>query len=147
MTHLHRDFMGAKLALFVGDRLLVLQRDDRPGLVWPGYWDFPGGGREPGESPTQTVLRETREEFGLGVPVSHLRWGRASTNSIGRTVWFFVGHLPAGAAKEVVFGVEGVGWDLMPEAAFVAHPKAVPQFKQRLRDYRRGVLPDPGWAS
>lgn len=27
------DFMGAKLALFLGPRLLELQRDDRPGLL------------------------------------------------------------------------------------------------------------------
>ena len=147
MTHLHRDFMGAKMALFVGGKLLVLQRDDRPGLVWPGFWDFPGGGREGAETPVQTVLRETREEFGLHVPASHLCWGRASTNSIGRSVWFFVGHLPARAEGQVRFGDEGTRWALMPEAAFEAHPKAVPQFKQRLRDYRRGVLPDiwVGW--
>ena len=57
--------MGAKLALFVGARLLVLHRDDRPGLLWPGFWDLPGGGREGAESPLDCALRETREEFGL----------------------------------------------------------------------------------
>ena len=142
MTHLHRDFLGAKMALYVGSDLLVLRRDDRPGLVWPGYWDFPGGGREPGETPLQTVLRETREEFGLTVPRSHVHWARAYTNSVGTVVWFCVGHLPARAAAQIVFGQEGTGWALMPEAQFRAAPKAVPQFKARLADYRRGVAPD-----
>ena len=135
-------FMGAKLALFVGSRLLVLQRDVRPGLIWPGFWDLPGGGREGDETPVQTVLRETVEEFSLHVPKSHLHWAQARTNSIGKTVWFFVGHMPARAETEISFGDEGVGWALMTEAAFLAHPKAVPQFKARLRDYRRGTLPD-----
>ena len=106
MSHTQRDFMGAKLALFIGARLLTLHRDDTPGLLWAGCWDLPGGGREPGETPLQTALRETEEEFGLWVPKSQIRWGRASTNSIGRSVWFFVGHLPATAEQDIVFGDE-----------------------------------------
>lgn len=142
MSYLHRDFMGAKMALFVGAKLLVLQRDDRPGLVWPGFWDVPGGGREPAESPVQTVLRETHEEFGLIVAPAQIAWGRAYTNSIGRTVWFFVGALPARAEAGICFGSEGTGWALMGEQDFMAHPKAVPQFKHRLQDMRRGIAPD-----
>lgn len=144
-SHLHRDFMGAKMALFVGGALLVLQRDDRPGLLWPGYWDLPGGGREGRETPVETILRETHEEFGLRVPVAQIRWARAATNSIGRTVWFFVGHLPSSAEEQVRFGEEGQGWALMSPEVYRAHPKAVPQFQQRLGDYLRGVAPDPWW--
>ena len=29
------------------------------------HWDIPKGGTDPGESPLQTALRETREECGL----------------------------------------------------------------------------------
>lgn len=142
MSHLHRDFMGAKIALFIGPDMLVLHRDDRPGLLWPGFWDLPGGGREGDESPLQTVRRETREEFGLVLPCAHIRWARASTNSIGRSVWFFVGALPDTSVQAIRFGNEGQGWALMSPQAFQAHPKAVPQFKQRLADYTRGVAPD-----
>ena len=44
-------FIGAKLALFIGADLLTILRDDRPDIPFPGHWDFPGGGREGGESP------------------------------------------------------------------------------------------------
>jgi 8-oxo-dGTP diphosphatase len=142
MSHLRRDFMGAKLALYLGDRLLVLQRDDRPGLLWPGCWDLPGGEREPGETPLQTVLRETQEEFGLTVPPSRICWGRAYTNTIGRAVWFFVGQMPARAEAAVRLGDEGQGWALMTRDAFLDAPKAVPQFKTRIADYHAGVAPD-----
>lgn len=142
LRHDH-DFMGAKLALFLGQRLLVLQRDDRPGLLWPGFWDLPGGGREAEETPLACVLRETREEFGLVVPPAQIRWGRAYTNSVGRTVWFFAGSMPAEAKGSVRLGTEGQGWDTFTPHEFMAHPNAVPQFKRRLKDYLVGVVSHP----
>ena len=60
-------FGGAKIALLCDDRLLVYQRDDKPGIPWPGLWDLPGGGRENGETPLQCVQRETQEEFGVAI--------------------------------------------------------------------------------
>ena len=43
-------FRGAKLALFVGDDLAVILRDDIPHIPFPNCWDFPGGGREGDET-------------------------------------------------------------------------------------------------
>jgi 8-oxo-dGTP pyrophosphatase MutT (NUDIX family) len=44
-------FHGAKLAVIWQEQVLSLQRDDRTGLVFPGWWDLPRGGREGAESP------------------------------------------------------------------------------------------------
>jgi mutator protein MutT len=38
-----------------------------------GYWEFPGGKCEPGESPAAATQRECREEIGLDVVVVALR--------------------------------------------------------------------------
>jgi len=65
-------FSGAKLALFLGVDLLVILRDDRPDIPYPGHWDFPGGGREGQETPEACALRETREEVGLVLRPSEL---------------------------------------------------------------------------
>ncbi|NKQ57504.1 NUDIX domain-containing protein [Amycolatopsis sp. K13G38] len=45
-------------------RLLVIQRGHDPGR---GLWSLPGGRVEPGETDTQAVIREMREETGLDV--------------------------------------------------------------------------------
>ena len=54
-----------------GDRFLVRLRP--AGAVYAGYWEFPGGKCEPGESPAAAAARECFEETGLRVTVGRLR--------------------------------------------------------------------------
>ena len=57
----------------------VLQRPDgsfllaqRPAdKIWAGYWEFPGGKIEPGETPYHALVRELREELGIGVETAY----------------------------------------------------------------------------
>ena len=61
---------------------ILLQPDGRflltsrpPGKVYAGYWEFPGGKLEPGESVAQALARELHEELGLRIePASVSRW-------------------------------------------------------------------------
>jgi 8-oxo-dGTP diphosphatase len=47
------------------DQFLVGQRP--AGVALAGYWEFPGGKIQPGETPEQAAVRECREETGLTV--------------------------------------------------------------------------------
>ncbi len=57
----------------------VLQKPDgtfllaqRPfGKIWAGYWEFPGGKIEPGETPYHALVRELREELGITVTTAY----------------------------------------------------------------------------
>jgi 8-oxo-dGTP diphosphatase len=124
-------FGGAKLALYLGGRLAVILRDDTPGLIFAGHWDLPGGGREGAETPRECALRECREELGLSVPQSAIVWGRPFHEG-DEIKWFFVARMSVTTVEDVVFGDEGQGWRLMEQSAFLAHPKAVPAFQDRL---------------
>ena len=121
--------------LFVGDDLAVMLRDNFDHIPWPDCWDFPGGERDPGETPEQTVLRETEEEFGLVLAPSDLVWKRSYSSSTGQPEWFFAAHIAARYADEITLGDEGQGWALMSPADYRAHPKTIPHFADRLGQY------------
>lgn len=50
-------------------KILLQQRDDRPDLLYGGYWTTFGGGIEPGETPDEAVRRELLEEIELDLPM------------------------------------------------------------------------------
>ena len=107
------DWVGAKGALLLGDRLLITLRDDFDWIPWPGHWDFVGGEREPGETPRETLVREAREEVGLDLAGADWLWEARfpSFANPARGSWFFVLRLPAEAEGRIVFGDEGQGFD------------------------------------
>jgi ADP-ribose pyrophosphatase YjhB (NUDIX family) len=52
---------GVSAVIFGAEGVLLQRRDDN------GLWGLPGGGVEPGESVSEAVVREVREETGLEV--------------------------------------------------------------------------------
>jgi 8-oxo-dGTP diphosphatase len=52
-------------------QFLIRQRPE--GTVYAGFWEFPGGKCEPGESPAAATARECLEETGLTIVVGPLR--------------------------------------------------------------------------
>lgn len=134
-------FNGAKVALFVGEHLLITLRDDRPDIPYPNMWDFPGGGREGAETPFETMARETLEEVSLVVPRAAVIWEkRYPLSSTAREPsWFFVARLPAAAEGQIVLGDEGQEWRLVTPEVFLGLPNAIPNMQSRLRDWGAAV--------
>lgn len=48
-------------------RILLLLRDDVPHIPYPNTWDLPGGHVETGETPSECIVREMKEEIGVAL--------------------------------------------------------------------------------
>ncbi len=81
-----------------GGEFLVRSRPE--GTVYAGYWEFPGGKCEPGESPAQTTARECLEETGMEVVVGRLRRVIEHRYPHGPVRLFFFDCVPADLAAE-----------------------------------------------
>ncbi|WP_051740766.1 MULTISPECIES: NUDIX hydrolase [unclassified Kitasatospora] len=107
------DFEG--VLVFVTDpagRLLMHQREDRPGMPWPGYWTPIGGWREADESARESAVREVREEAGIDItglrtlPDPHHSFGLPLTRVL-HAVW-------DGREADLRLGDEGLAVRMVP---------------------------------
>ena len=131
------DFTGCKIALFCGDRVLTILRDDKPSIPWPNMWELPGGGREGDESPFECVAREVHEELGIHLNEDCLLWSKVYPSMLfeGRQSVFMVGQLSQNQFDSITFGDEGQAYKLMPIEEFLGSDKVVPQLQDRVRNY------------
>lgn len=128
-------FTGAKGLVLLGDRALVLLRDQ--GVPWAGMWDLPGGGREGEEAPWETLRREVEEEVGLEIDGAEVLWRHRGESAVepGTAVWFFVVRLGEGAVRELLFGDEGQAWALMAPGKVLGLERLVPAHRARMARY------------
>lgn len=134
---MNNDFSGVKIALFSADKLIVIQRDDKPGLRFAGMWDFPGGARENDESPIECVTREIEEELGIHLDAASIVWEETfpAMHDPNQIAYFMVANVTTGQVKGIEFGDEGQGWKLISVDDFFSDKNTVEPLKDRLKDY------------
>ena len=135
------DFTGCKIALFCGDKLLTILRDDKSNIPYPNTWELPGGGREGDESPFECAAREVFEELGIRLTKDCLLWRKVYPSMLfeGKESVFLVGKLAQEQFDKIVFGDEGQSYKLMSIDEFLDSDKVVPQLQDRVRDYMEEV--------
>lgn len=131
------DFTGCKIALFCGDKLLTILRDNESDIPFPNTWELPGGGREGDEIPFECAAREVYEELGIHLTEDFLLWSKVYPSMLfeGKESVFLVGKLTQEQFDSIVFGDEGQSYKLMSIDEFFGSDKVVPQLQARLRDY------------
>lgn len=131
------DFIGVKIALINNDKLLMIQRDDKPGLRYAGLWDFPGGGREYDETPEECVIREVDEELGIKVSLEQITYRKVhpAMHDPKLNAYFMVAEIPDKGIENIVFGDEGQGWKMFSFDEFMNSNEVVEPLKGRLKTY------------
>lgn len=66
---LYRRVVSTAVIIDTAGRLILQQRDDVPGINYPGLIGLFGGHREPGETPLLCAQRELQEEIGQLLPL------------------------------------------------------------------------------
>ncbi|MEZ1441404.1 NUDIX domain-containing protein, partial [Pseudomonas shirazica] len=81
----------------------------KPGIPFPGYWDFPGGGREGRETPAECALRELEDEFSIRLEEPRIDWQRQDPSTSGSApfAYFLVARLEDREFEAIRFGDEG----------------------------------------
>jgi len=80
------------------DRLLVIRRAQ--GIRAGGWWCFPGGAIEPGETPEAALIREIREELGLDIRPCRKLWEWTRPDGQLHLHWWLA--QPVGSLSDVV---------------------------------------------
>jgi 8-oxo-dGTP diphosphatase len=121
-------------------KILLLLRDDKPEIKYPGMWDIPGGNLEGDETPTECIKREIEEEFGLTISdyelfetnqfpdrLEYTFWMQADLDIAAirltegqRLAWF---SEEQAASIELAFGFNATIRSFFAQAPFLSHPK------------------------
>lgn len=147
---------GASIAVLAprpglsGYEMIAIQRDDKKGLPYRNFWEFPGGGIEPEETPVQCALRELWEECGVTVDESQVVWEafypRLQPAADGSTLYnaFYVANVPNSTRYKLQKGDEGRACAWLPASDFTGRQQesgvqAIPDHIDRYYDFIHGL--------
>jgi len=137
-----RHAAGALLIAEDTGRVLLAQRSqlvDRPGL-----WALPGGGVEPGETPSEGALRELWEEVGWDGPVELYPAGTRRASRGGATYHSFLGLVPTEFEPVLNWESSDAGWFDPEDLPSPIHPEVAPLVQRelgRIRSLSSGAPP------
>lgn len=101
---------SSKALVIYKKKLLLILRDNIPGLKDANKWSLPGGSLESGENHREALTRELKEEIGIA-PKNFAYLGNISVLFLIKHV-FFIARLSSTEFKRVKLGDEGqkLGW-------------------------------------
>jgi len=127
------EYVGAKIAVIYGGKVIAYQRDNYAHIPYPGLWDLPGGERDARDvTALSCALRELEEEFALRLSSERVIHSQDYVGNRGRTA-FFVAEMRRDERDSIVYGEEGQQWAMLPIEEFINRTDAVDDLREQLR--------------
>ena len=121
-------------------RILITQRASH--LALGGFWEFPGGKLEMGESPREALRREIKEETGLDVlEVLHL--GSLDDDPVTFEIFHVYHHQGVASCLESQTGLRWVGLDQLQCFEFPAINMKMIDLYCKISQVYPGLLQSP----
>ena len=76
-----------------------------------------------------------RDRIGLDLPQDRFTWSEVYLSRSGDPIWFLVGSVSAEEVAQMRLGDEGQACWVMPAAAFLEDPEAIPHLRDKLQLY------------
>lgn len=131
----------------VSSASLILEDADGRALIvkanYKSHWTFPGGVIDPGETPLEGAVRETREEVGLIIDPATVSFAWVANRSSGMADTYqfvFRTQLPAGASDHIVLQaaeIDDYAWVSKTEVALADrhYGKVIEHWVQDMTEY------------
>ncbi|MCC6225608.1 MAG: NUDIX domain-containing protein [Microthrixaceae bacterium] len=147
---------AARVACFdPGGRILMIRAVDPADASKPPWWELPGGGIDPGETPEQTCLRELREEAGMAeAAMGPCIWTQRAQFRFGgwdfdQTERIHVAHSDGSTELDTklealeALAFRGMRWWEVEELLANDEPTVPPRLREFLAPIAAGDYPDP----
>ena len=108
-------------AALIDQSCRVLMQQRRADRQHGGLWEFPGGKLEPGETAVSGLMREIREELGLGLVEPDLSWlAKAQDPGAGIVINLYMCRRWQGVPR--CLDAQQIGWFTLEELDQLAMP-------------------------
>ena len=135
---------GASIAVLTRNEqgehyVAAIQRDDKPGLAYAGWWELPGGTLEYDETPEIAATRECLEEVNITVDPEDIHGNDEHLTEGPVNTVLVVAVVGLEKVVKMKLGDEGQDCKLFPLNDFLANDDVIPEQRMRIKRYLESI--------
>jgi 8-oxo-dGTP diphosphatase len=131
---------GASIAVLTRNEqgehyVAAIQRDNKPDITYPGWWELPGGTLELGETPEEGAVRECFEEVRIAVDTGEIHGNDEHLIEDPVNTTLVVAVVALEKVLQMKLGDEGQNCKLFKLSDFLSDNSVIPEQRMRVKRY------------